>query len=69
MRLSDIMAHAGLTGYAEVALVIFLVAFLAIVIAVFAPGRRKDWERAGRMPLDDDTPQTPRQRRGGRDHD
>jgi cbb3-type cytochrome oxidase subunit 3 len=69
MRLSDIMAQAGLAGYAEIALVVFFVAFLVIVIAIFAPARRRDWERAGRMPLEDDTPQTPRQRPGDGHHD
>lgn len=64
MRLSDIMSGAGLSGYAEVALVIFLLAFLAIVVAVFAPSRRKDFDAAARMPLDDTHPQSPRPRRG-----
>jgi len=64
MRLSDIMSHAGLSHYAEVALVIFLVAFLLIALSVFAPSRRKEFDEASRMPLDDVHPQTPRQGRG-----
>jgi cbb3-type cytochrome oxidase subunit 3 len=60
MRLSDIMAHAGLSGYAEIALVLFLVAFLAIVVRIFWPGRGKEMDAASRMPLDDEHPQTPR---------
>jgi cbb3-type cytochrome oxidase subunit 3 len=64
MRLSDIMANAGLSGYAEIALIIFLVAFLLIVVSVFAPSRRKEFDEASRMPLDDVHPQTPRQGRG-----
>jgi len=60
MRLSEIMSHAGLSGYAEVALVIFLVAFLLILVAVFAPSRKSEFEAASRMPLDDTHPQTPR---------
>ena len=60
MRLSDIMSHAGLSGYAEVALVIFLAAFLLILVAVFAPSRTREFEAASRMPLDDVHPQAPR---------
>jgi|WetSurMetagenome_2_1015567.scaffolds.fasta_scaffold2210396_1 cbb3-type cytochrome oxidase subunit 3 len=64
MRLSEIMSHAGLSGYAEIALVIFLVAFLLIAVAVFAPSRKQEFEAASRMPLDDLHPQSPRQSRG-----
>lgn len=64
MRLSEIMSHAGLSGYAEIALVIFLVAFLLIAVAVFAPSRTREFEEASRMPLDDLHPQSPRQGRG-----
>ncbi|TFG45521.1 MAG: cbb3-type cytochrome c oxidase subunit 3 [Gemmatimonadales bacterium] len=64
MRLSDIMSNAGLSTYAEIALVIFLIAFLLIAVSVFAPSRRKEFEEASRMPLDDVHPQTPRQSRG-----
>ncbi len=60
MRLSDIMAHAGLSTYAEVALVIFLVAFLLIAVSVFAPSRKQEFDAASRMPLDDVHPQSPR---------
>jgi len=64
MRLSDIMSHAGLSGYAEVALVIFLIAFLLIAVGVFAPSRKREFDEASRMPLDDVHPQSPRQSRG-----
>lgn len=64
MRLSDIMGGAGLSGYAMVALVIFVVAFLAIALAVFAPSRKREFDEAGRMPLDDLHPQSPRPRQG-----
>lgn len=64
MRLSDIMAQAGLAHFAEIALVIFLVAFLLIAVSVFAPSRRREFEEASRMPLDDVHPQAPRQGRG-----
>jgi cbb3-type cytochrome oxidase subunit 3 len=60
MKLSDIMSHAGLAGYAEVALVIFIVAFLVLLIRIFAPGRRQEMDRARQMPLDDEHPVEPR---------
>lgn len=64
MRLSDIMSHAGLSTYAEVALVIFLIAFLLIAVGIFAPSRKREFDEASRMPLDDVHPQSPRQSRG-----
>jgi cbb3-type cytochrome oxidase subunit 3 len=64
MRLSDIMANAGLAGWAQVALVLFLIAFLVILVAIFAPSRRREFDRASKMPLDDENPTTPRQRPG-----
>ncbi len=56
MRLSDIMAAAGLSGWAEAALVLFLAAFVTILIAVMAPSRRQEFDRLSRLPLDDDSP-------------
>ena len=60
MRLSEIMSHAGLAFYAEVALVIFFVVFVAIVLRVFSRSRRAKYDAAARMPLDDEKPVTPR---------
>jgi cbb3-type cytochrome oxidase subunit 3 len=60
MRLSDIMSNAGLAGYAEIALILFMVAFIAIVIRIFRPSRRNEMQAAARMPLDDEHPQEPR---------
>jgi len=54
MRLSDIMGHAGLSRFAEIALVIFMIAFIAIVIRTWAPSRRAEQERARHLPFDDD---------------
>jgi cbb3-type cytochrome oxidase subunit 3 len=56
MRLSDIMSAANLSAYAEVALVIFCLAFVAIVVRTWAPSRRAELEAAARIPLDDDAP-------------
>ncbi len=62
MKLADVMGAAGLSAFAEVALLIFFAAFLGIVIYLFAPWRRRDarFAAAARMPLDDEHPQTPR---------
>jgi cbb3-type cytochrome oxidase subunit 3 len=56
MRLSDIMSGAGLAGYAEVALILFLLAFAAIATWIFLPSRKQDFDRAGRLPLEDEPP-------------
>lgn len=54
MRLSDIMSQAGLAGYAEVALVLFLIAFALVVLGVFRPSNHAAMDAHGRLPLDDD---------------
>jgi cbb3-type cytochrome oxidase subunit 3 len=53
MKLSDIMAAAGLSFYAQVALVLFLIVFIAIAIRTFLPSRRQELDEASRLPLDD----------------
>jgi cbb3-type cytochrome oxidase subunit 3 len=60
VKLSDIVGAAGLSWYAQVALVLFVLAFLLVVWRTFRPGSRKRYERAAHMPLDDERPQTPR---------
>ncbi len=60
MKLSDIMSAANLSAYAEIAMVLFIAAFVAIVISIFRPGRQQTFDAASRMPLDDEHPQTPR---------
>lgn len=60
MKLSDVMSHSGLTGYAEIALVLFLIAFAAIVIRVIRMPKR-DVDHDARLPLDDETSDRPRQ--------
>ena len=59
-RLSDIMAHAGLSMYAEVALVLFLLVFIGIVIRTFSPSQRKALDEASRLPLEDEQVVVPR---------
>ena len=54
MHLADIMSHAGLSGYAEVGMILFMLAFLGIVISTFRPGSRQGMDAASRLPLEDD---------------
>lgn len=62
MSLTDLMSGADLDGYAQVSLILFLLAFLIILWRIFAPRFSATYEKAARMPLDDETPQTPRTR-------
>ncbi len=59
MKLTDVMSHAGLAGYAEIALILFLIAFLGIVWAVFRPGNKPVMDAAARMPIDDESTGSP----------
>ena len=54
MKLSDIMGHANLSIYAEVAMVIFLIVFLTVAVRLFLPSRQQDLRDAARLPLDDE---------------
>lgn len=60
MKLSDIIGNAGLSIYAQIALVIFVVVFVAIIVWVFRPGTRERFRRDAMMPLDDEKPVEPR---------
>lgn len=62
MKLSDIMSYAQLSVYTEIALVLFLAVFIAIVIHTFLPSRKRELEEISRLPLSDDyTVTRPRQ--------
>ena len=52
--LTDVVSGAGLSIYAEIALVIFLVAFLGVVISLFLPSRQRTYERMRQLPMDAD---------------
>jgi hypothetical protein len=56
MRLSDIMSAMQLGTYAEVALVLFMAAFLAIGVNVFRRHNAGAWEQARHLPLDAEPP-------------
>lgn len=53
MSLTEIMSHAGLEGYAEVGLVLFLALFLGVLVYTFRKRNKATFDRASRMPLDD----------------
>lgn len=54
MKLSDIMSAADLAIYAEVGLVLFLLAFMGVVVHVMWPGRQEGHNEAVMIPLSDD---------------
>lgn len=60
MKLSDVMSAMGLAAYAEVSLVIFFAVFVGVVFHVYRRDLCAHFEKASRMPLDDESPQHPR---------
>lgn len=60
MKLSDIVGHAGLAIYAEIALVLFLLVFAGVVVRTWWPSRRREIEAQRLLPLEPDTPGPPR---------
>jgi cbb3-type cytochrome oxidase subunit 3 len=63
MKLGDVMSAMGLATYAEVALLIFLLVFVAVAIDVLRPGRRK--EALAALPLADDAEPSPSRKTEG----
>ena len=59
---TDVMSGSGLAVYAELAMILFAAAFLAIVVWIWLPRNRQMWETVSRMPLDDEHHQEPRSR-------
>jgi cbb3-type cytochrome oxidase subunit 3 len=53
MRLSDIMAGLDLTVFPQVALVIFLTVFAAVIARTLRRSRRAELTHAAMLPLDD----------------
>jgi cbb3-type cytochrome oxidase subunit 3 len=53
--LRDVIAGAGLSFYAEAAMILFLLTFFAVVLRVWAR-RPADDARMARLPLEDDEP-------------
>jgi cbb3-type cytochrome oxidase subunit 3 len=63
MKLSDVVGASGLSGYAIVGLVLFVLAFGGVVFLTFRPGTKAKHERDSRLPLSDDNdpPANPRE--------
>ncbi len=59
MSLTDLMSGAGLSRYAEVALVIFFVTFIALAAWIYWPTHRRSFSEAARLPLDDSPTPSP----------
>jgi cbb3-type cytochrome oxidase subunit 3 len=54
------MSHSGLSGYAVIAMILFILVFVAIVVRIFRPSRRDELEHKRNIPFDDDeTPGAP----------
>lgn len=56
MRLSDVMGALQLTAYAEAGLLLFLAAFVAIVVRLLRSGQTSQWQQARYMPLEGSAP-------------
>lgn len=52
MKLSDVMSAAGLSGYAEVGLVLFLGVFVAVAVRVLWFQRGTSFESEAQLPLE-----------------
>lgn len=61
MKLSDVVAHAGLGLYAEIALLLFLIVFVAVVVRTWRPSDRDALEAQRMLPLEPDSPAEPRE--------
>jgi len=57
MHLVDIVSHAGMGIFAEIAMILFLLAFAVIAIATYRPGNRGAMDAAARLPLEDEPAQ------------
>jgi len=62
MSLRDVMSSAGLAIFAEVALVLFLGAFVAICISVLSKDKNQHLEKLSRLPLEAPLPDAPHPR-------
>ena len=57
--IADVVSASGLHVYAEIALVLFFIAFATILTQVLTR-RQSTWDRAARLPFDDDAaPEAP----------
>ena len=62
MTLTEIMSNSGLSRYAELGLLLFVFAFVLIIVRVYRPSRRDALERQAKLPLEDDRSSRPHPR-------
>ncbi|MCB9654659.1 MAG: cbb3-type cytochrome c oxidase subunit 3 [Deltaproteobacteria bacterium] len=62
MSLTDIMSAMDLVIWPELALGLFLAAFIAIAFRTYGSRRRGTYDAAARLPLDDELPEQPQER-------
>jgi hypothetical protein len=55
--IADVVSASGLAFYAEVALAIFFLVFVAIGLRLL--GHSQQWEHVAHLPLEDDAPARP----------
>lgn len=55
--IADVVSASGLAFYAEVALAIFFIVFVAIGLRLL--GHSQQWDHAARLPLEDDVSTRP----------
>ena len=53
--IADVVGASGLSGYAEIALLLFFAVFVAVAIRAMTANRAA-LDRAARLPLDEDAP-------------
>lgn len=53
MKLSDIMSAANLTIYPRIALILFMLAFIVVVVRLFVSGNSASWAHDAALPLED----------------
>lgn len=58
--IADVVSASGLHIYAEIALVLFFIAFATILTQVLTR-RQSTWDSAARLPFDDEAPSTTRE--------
>lgn len=67
MSLTDVMSAAGLTSWTELALVLCLITFTAIVVWVFFVRTRPSYDRLRNLPLEDGADELSAAAKGGDD--
>ncbi len=51
--MSDLVAQSPMQSWGHIVTIVFLVLFVGIIVLTYWPGRRREMDRAGKLPLDD----------------